>query len=625
MERMSNDGNGLMVCRDNGALQSVPDCCATVSRISNPDQPCPPDTIDVRDGTRPMSKMPEEAMSLSPFIRADAMMMDAVLRCLEHAKVTAVQRRDMKSAVQTLCRLIGQPPSAVPANVAWIHVRLRRIHPAQVGLSAKRLKNIRADVLKALELCGASRSRSDWLSAPSQPWTDLLAQLRDPRDAWKLTQFAQYCSALGVTPEGVENGHIKGLLAALTEETFLDNPTVKVSTIVSVWNRLRQTQPGWPQITLKFPRKKEPWTFPIEAFPESFQGEVARWIDRLSNPDIFSGEGPAKPLRPASLKYQRFNIQQMASAIVRSGTPIGEMVNLGCLVDLEKLKAGLRYYMSRFEGKPTGSTHKLVSCVKSIARHHLKVADDQMRDLSSLSSRIAARVGGSRTKNQERLEQLEDEANLALLLHLPARLVARASRSDLRAHRRALLVQAALAIEILLHAPMRIGNLVGLNLEHHVRRAEVKGAPSIILSIPGEEVKNGRPLSFELTGDTLALFDLYVRDYRPTLLTAPSDFLFPARDGGAKWTISLSKLIKDTIREYTGLTIHAHLFRSIAGKILMLSNPGDFATLSHVIGDTLQTTMKSYAQFEQKNAVRHYQASVTEARNRLPEQRRPHA
>jgi integrase len=571
-----------------------------------------------------MNNSPEERSPTNPFVRADIMTMDTVLTQLDVVDVTPVQRRDLKSAVQTLCRLIGQPPSAVPANVAWVHVRLRRIHPAQVGMSAKRLKNIRSSVLKALELCGASRSRSDWLSPVSQPWAELLAQVPDQRDAWKLTQFAQYCSALGVTPTGVENDHIKGLLAVLTEYTFLDNPTVKVSTAVSVWNRLRQTQPGWPQITLKFPKKKEPWTFPIEAFPESFQGEVARWMERLSNPDIFSGEGPAKPLRPASLKYQRFNIQQMASAIVRSGTPIGEMVNLGCLVDLEKLKAGLRWYMNRFEGKPTGSTHKLVSCVKSIARHHLRLGEEQMRELSGLSARIAARIDGTRSKNQERLEQLEDDANLALLLHLPAKLVARASRSDLRAHRRALLVQAALAIEILLHAPMRIGNLVGLNLDHHVRRAEVKGAPSIILSIPGEEVKNGRALSFELTGATLALFDLYMRDYRPALLTAPSDFLFPARDGGAKWTISLSKLIKDTIREYTGLTIHAHLFRSIAGKILMLSNAGDFATLSHVIGDTLQTTMKSYAQFEQKNAVRHYQASVAAARNRLPDQRRPH-
>jgi len=571
-----------------------------------------------------MTDTPEEDPPLSPFIRHDAMMMDAVLSKLESAAVTAIQRRDMKSAVQSLCRLIGQPPSAVPANVAWLHVRLRRIHPAQVGISPKRLKNIRADVLKALELCGASRSRSDWLSPVSEAWASLLAQLPDQRDAWKLTQFAQYCSALSVAPAGVENAHVKGLLAALSKETFVDNPKVKVGTIVSVWNRLRQTQPGWPQINLTYPRKREPWTLPIEALPESFQRDVARWMGRLANPDLFAGEGPAKPLRPTSLKYHRFNIQQMASAIVRSGTPIADMVDLGCLAHLEKLKAGLRWYMNRFDGKPTGSAHKLVTCVKSIARHHLKLAPAELQELRDLSSRIAARIDGTRSKNQERLEQLEDEANLGLLLHLPERLVTVARRSDLRLHRRALLVQAALAIEILLHAPMRVGNLTRLHLEHHIRRAEVKGTPCILLSIPGDEVKNGRPLSFELTGAALALYDLYMRDYRPALLSEPSDYLFPGRYGGAKWTISLSKLIKDTIFDHTGLTIHTHLFRSIAGKIHCLIQPGDFATLSHTIGDTLQTTMKAYAQFEQKNAVRHYQASVTAARIQLSDRRRPH-
>jgi hypothetical protein len=71
------------------------------------------------------------------------------------------------------------------------------------------------------------------------------------------------------------------------------------------------------------------------------------------------------------------------------------------------------------------------------------------------------------------------------------------------------------------------------------------------------------------------------------------------------------------ILEHTGLTINAHLFRSIAGKIHSLAAPGDFVTLSHVIGDSLKTAMKSYAQFEQKNSLEHYQRSVDKARSQL--------
>jgi len=76
-------------------------------------------------------------------------------------------------------------------------------------------------------------------------------------------------------------------------------------------------------------------------------------------------------------------------------------------------------------------------------------------------------------------------------------------------------------------------------------------------------------------------------------------------------------LIKDTILEHTGLVINAHLFRSIAGKVHAMAAPGDFATLSHVLGNTLRTAMKAYAQFEHQSSIRHYQNSVDTARKRL--------
>jgi hypothetical protein len=164
---------------------------------------------------------------------------------------------------------------------------------------------------------------------------------------------------------------------------------------------------------------------------------------------------------------------------------------------------------------------------------------------------------------------------------------------------------------------MRIGNLSRLSLDRHIRRARVRGLDCLLLTIPGAEVKNGRNLSFELTGQTLALFDLYMKEHRSALLHAPSEYLFPAKNGGPKRPSALSSHIKATIQEHSGLEIHPHLFRSVAGKIHCMIHPGDFITLGHAIGDTLRTAMASYAQFEQQNAVRHYQASVSQARSRL--------
>jgi integrase len=552
----------------------------------------------------------------SPFVNPDGMMMSEVLLKLDTVAVTDVQRRDLKSAIKSVCRLVGRRPEEVPANINWVHVRLRRVHPVKAGISEKRLKNIRSGVLKALALCGASKERSDWLRPPSPEWAALLEIIPDKHDRWKLSQLAQFCTAGDIAPNQVADHHVKNLLDALKTETFADRPTSKVGAAVSVWNRLGATLQGWPQQSLTFPRAKKPWTIPLDQFPSSFVRDVDAWLDRLANPDPISGEGPIRPVRASTIKHRRFQIQEMASALVRTGHPITSIKGLAYVVDVEHFKSGLRYMMDRFGGKPTEAIHGLAVGVTAIAEHHVKVDTDQLKQLKQITRRLNLEVDGLRAKNQERLAQLDDEENLARLLHLPERLQIKAHKPGIREHRRALMIQVALAIEILLHAPMRIGNLCSLHLEHHIRKAQVKGKACLVLAIPGHEVKNGKDLSFELSGETIRLFELYLREHRPVLLREPSDYLFPAQNGSHKRTSALSNLIKQTIYDQTGLVIHAHLFRSIAGKIHSMVHPGDFLTLGHAIGDSLKTAMKSYAQFEQQNAVRHYQSSVEEARQR---------
>lgn len=561
-----------------------------------------------------MNKEDQANGTHSPFVNPNGMMMSEVLSKLEAVNVTDTQRRDLKSAIRSVCRMVDRRPEEVPANINWVHIRLRRIHPVQAGITEKRLKNIRSGVLKALELCGASRERSDWLRPPSPEWDKLLEIIQDKHDRWKLSQLAQFCSAVDITPCDVTDHHVRALLEALESETFVDRPASKVSAAVSVWNRLSKALPGWPKHQLSFPRAKEPWTIPLDQFPESFVLDVETWLHRLANPDPLSGTGPVRPLRASTIKHRRFQIQEMASALVRSGHLITSIKDLAYLVQIDHFKEGLRYMMGRFNKKPTEAIHGLAMGITAIAKHHVLVDQEHLEHLKGITRRLNLEVDGLRAKNQERLAQLDDEDNLALLLHLPERLQVEARKPGLRDHRRALLVQAALAIEILLHAPLRIGNLSSLHIERHMRLTRVKGKTCLVLSVPGHEVKNGKDLSFELTGETLDLYDYYMQVHRPVLLREPSGYLFPAQDGGHKRQSALSKLIKQTIYDYTGLVIHPHLFRSIAGKIHTMIHPGDYLTLGHAIGDSLRTAMKAYAQFEQQNAVRHYQASVEAAR-----------
>ena len=58
----------------------------------------------------------------------------------------------------------------------------------------------------------------------------------------------------------------------------------------------------------------------------------------------------------------------------------------------------------------------------------------------------------------------------------------------------ALRFQWALAVQILLAAPIRLGNLTGLELDQHLLRVGSGRRFRYHLVIPGEEVKNGCPV-----------------------------------------------------------------------------------------------------------------------------------
>ena len=283
--------------------------------------------------------------SLSPFVAKDAHMLDSVMTQLSGMEDLSPTRcRDLKSALNSLARMIGRSPAEIPANIHWLYIRVRKIIPAQHNITKKRLANIKSDALKALELTGCSRKRSDWLAPVSPGWSDLLGKIENKQDLWKLTQLAQFCSALSVEPQQVTEQHPLDLLKTLIAESFVNRPEHVVSNAIKTWNRLKGEVSCWPDVVLSpLPRKKDPWTSPIEAFPDSFQSDVNAWLERLRNPDLFDGSGPSKPLRPSTIAHRRFQIQEVASALMRSGKPVPEITSLAVLVEMTNLKAALRW------------------------------------------------------------------------------------------------------------------------------------------------------------------------------------------------------------------------------------------------------------------------------------------
>ena len=131
---------------------------------------------------------------------------------------------------------------------------------------------------------------------------------------------------------------------------------------------------------------------------------------------------------------------------------------------------------------------------------------------------------------------------------------------------------AMLAIEILINTALRIKNLRQIHLDRHL----IKVGQKTHLVIPGDEVKNGQDLEFELGTETVRLIEWYVKHHR----AAPPEnrYLFPGRGLSPKDDQTLRSQIQQTVRDFLGIDVHPHLFRHIAVLLYTRKFPGAYET-----------------------------------------------
>lgn len=167
----------------------------------------------------------------------------------------------------------------------------------------------------------------------------------------------------------------------------------------------------------------------------------------------------------------------------------------------------------------------------------------------------------------------------------------------------------ALAIAILLVAPMRVKNLAALHVGRHVVRTRPGGARHIV--IPAEEVKNRMALAFEVSHGLGEVMDVYLARCRPRLAKDREGYLFPSPGGGAKSAKGLAEQIKQAIAKETGIDLNAHAFRHLAAMLFLREHPGEYDTTRLILGHkSLSTTVKAYCGLEQADALRRLDALI---------------
>ena len=536
------------------------------------------------------------------------------------AELAGTRRRDLLSALNALARLMDVELAQIRATPESVRTLLARCNAVELGLTERRWRNIRSGVVSTVRMFGSVPSAITQHVPINAVWADLLGRAIVKHHRHGLARLARFCSAMAISPEAVDRATLLGFYEALVAEDLVWNPRTKLKHTIAVWNICHRQAPDWPDIRLASPFERDVITLPLEHFPDSFRVDLKAWCARLLSPDPMDPSAPPRPLKAITVNAKTALVLRFASALVHSkALPIEEITDLRALVtDVERFKAGLRYFLDRFEGQSNAYIANIADTLRAIAKHYVEVPEEVYDEIESICRRLRPpRNDGLKAKNRERLRQFDDPNNVARLLAFP-REEAERGRKLTNPYRAAKCYERAVAVSLLIAACLRIQNLRTIRLDTDLSRSGGR----CFLSIPGERVKNGMNLDFELPADTVALIDEYLRTHRPHLRGAEGPYLFPGRDGGPRPYTTISLDIKTSLRKRAGLTMNPHLFRHATAKIVIERDPGLAFVLSRHLGHkTINMTMQAYLGTEGRAAARSIDRVIKAAMAdpRLPE------
>lgn len=530
--------------------------------------------------------------------------------------IPAKRRAELVSALRSAAQILNRLPRDVPSDPAGLNRLFAYVEPAAHNLSKGRWANIRSLVKAALARANLTVRICE--ARPMMPdWARLNAMINMPSLRFRLSRLLRHLSASGIHPEAVALVDLEGFGEQLLHHSLHHDAAKTWRVTVGAWNKAVQSIPGWPQVVIPVVLRTNHYLLPWSAFPDSLQAGIRTWLARLSSTDPFTPL-PRGAVRAATLSLRNWQLRAWASAIVLQGTPASALKRPEDMLTEAAVRAAVEFLRHRRPNGKPGTLLDILLAVQSLGRHLCGSTPNGMaalRQAIAFFRRASKQCGpGLTDKNQARLRQFDRSDATNALLTLPQRL-RKLADAEPHPRRAAVIAQLAVAIEILLMAPMRLKNLVGLRIDLHLLRPN-PGRPDLVLSIPAEEVKNSLRLDFRLPAESVALIQWYLDKHRPQVAAPDCPYLFPGRNGAAKDTSTMRRQVCGIIATHTGLRMNPHLFRALALKLYLDHNPGQYEVMRRVLGHkSINTTTAHYAGEEAIASHQLYQDAVMSIRN----------
>lgn len=518
---------------------------------------------------------------------------------------------EMKSAIRVMGQALRRPLQEVPTDPQAFRELIKGVAPASAGLTKERWSRIRSLAADSLRKTGCDLQPGRDVHGHSLAWKALAATLTSTSQQLGLSRFMSHCTRLGVGPADVTEATFDGFREALEKRSLQQKPDALYRSTVRIWNKAAKAVPGWPPIEPSLQRHPHFYSFDWTEFPAAFVADVDAFLNHTGSEDVFDADYvPAVSAGTTHLRKRQ--LRQLASLLVHGGFLIEGVTSLAVLTKVENATIALKHQQKRADGEIEVSLPQRAFLLKTVAKHWVK-DPEAARQIGVLATRLNEKAPkrGMTSRNRERLRQFDLKPNTQALLQLPRRIFSEARCSKLGTPNEARRVMLALAIETLLVSPMRVANLCGLEPERHLIVTGRGKARNRHILIPGSEMKTNEDFEMVLPAESGKLLDIYVERYRPRICPDSSPYLFPTADGKKRNVTSFSSALSRFVKQETGLIMHAHLFRQLAGKLHLDAHPGDIETVRQVLGHARSaTTSRYYVEERTAQAFRTYDATI---------------
>lgn len=527
---------------------------------------------------------------------AGTMLAEVVDRLPANPDLSDTRKRDLRSAIVTYGKIVGQPLAEIQLDLAAIRKTLDGVVPLQAKVSRKRWANLRSDIAAAIAASGLQPMLKTSEIKVNEDWEQLLESANDRRISNGLSRLARWATLREIRPEVVDGAVLERLFAELESNSLVRNLSFQRRDVAKLWNRLvagcskRDLKPvEVPAIEVSWHRIS--WA----ELPESFRQETEDYMTWCTVPDPLDENARGRALAPQTLRLRRHYIHLAATAACDAGIKASKLTSLSKLVEPETYRAILRQQWPKSGNKPSAHLLALANDLITVASEWVKVSADQLAELKKLRSKLGSLPHGLTEKNRSLLRRLEDPHLLVRLVNLPDQ-IWRLARKNLSTSPRSFIdLQTALAIDILLHVAPRIEDLAALKFDEHIHWPQGRGKPALFV-FRQSKVPNGDPLEFELPAVLSERLYEFRNEIAASVIGRRPNVLFVSATGKPRTLSALRVAIQRTVLRRIGLKITPHQFRHLAAQIHLNANPSAYEVVRQFLGHKeIKTTTRFYA------------------------------